>query len=310
MENSFELLQKLNWFLEPVSDFILFLFTTKSGYFLMLIFVVLYLIFTIGNKLRIRNLAIKGVSEGRRISIGELLYITGSEIVNIGLKLVSNVPVLLGILLFMTAVVGMSASFQTLETFFENQRKINQLETTLKHLSGESKIAKVIITDYTEPLNQSKLEVYYFNHQTKKYNPEPQKIEIKGKDIYFLAHVLNFEYSKIESGKNFNIAIPYKIFSDEVAQNNGIMLTPTDSLGIPYAFKRNENDIFGISADEYNSQILELAKFFETPETARKAGVRSFTGNFVHYPKQIFKGLEFEIWVQQTGGIVLKESKF
>ena len=41
----------------------------------------------------------------------------------------------------------------------------------------------------------------------------------------------------------------------------------------------------------------------------KKEGIRSFTGNFVHYNKQIYNGLELVVWVEQTGGIVLKEKE-
>ncbi len=120
MNESHELMQQMNWFLEPVSNFILFLFTTKSGYFLMLIFLILYLVFSIGNRIRIRALAHRGISNSYKIPIGDILYIAGSEIVNVGLKIISNIPVLLGVFLFLFAILGMSTSFKTIDTYLKN----------------------------------------------------------------------------------------------------------------------------------------------------------------------------------------------
>jgi len=309
MNNAHELMQQMSWFLEPVSNFILFLFTTKSGYFLMLIFLILYLIFTIGNKLKIRTLAHKGVSINYSIPFTDTLYIAGSEIVNLCLKIVSNVPVLLGIFLFLFAIVGMSTSFSTINTYLKNRQKIEELQTVVKHLDQSYRVAKMKIISYDQVTNETSLNIYFYDNEIEDYLQKPQSIEIKGRDIYFLSYVLNFEYSQIETGKNKNIVIPYKIFSEEVAQDNGILLNITDSIGIPYAFKRSEEDIYGMSKTTYDNQLLNISEFITDKNVAKKAGIRSFTGNFVHYNKQIYKGLELIIWVEQTGGIVLKEKE-
>jgi len=309
MNEAHELLQQMNWFLKPISNFILFLFTTKSGYFLMLIFLILYLIFTIGNKLRIRALAHRGVSKNYSIPFGDTMYIVGSETVNLGLKIISNVPILLGIFLFLFAIVGMSASFSTIDTYIKNKQKIEELQTVVKHLDKSYRVAKMKIIDYNFATNETNLNIYFYDNEKEEYLQKPQSITIKGRDIYFLSYVLNFEYSQIESGKKTNIAIPYKIFSEEVAQDSGILLNIADSIGVPYAFKRSEADIYGMDKTTYDKQLLSISEFMTDKNAAKKAGIRSFTGNFVHYNKQIYKGLELIIWVEQTGGIVLKEKE-
>ncbi len=163
------------------------------------------------------------------------------------------------------------------------------------------------ILDYNQVKNETTLDIYFYDNEKKDFLPKAQNITIKGRDIYFLSYVLNFEYSQIETGKKNNIVIPYKIFSEEIAKDNGIILNIKDSIGVPYAFRRSETDIYGISKTTYDEQLLSLSEFLKNKKAAKEAGVRSFTGNFVHYNKQIYKGLELIIWVEQTGGIVLKE---
>ncbi len=307
MDNAQELMQQMSWFLDPISNSVLFLFTTKLGYFLMFVFLILYLLLTIGNKLRIRALAHRGVSGEETIPFTDTLYIAGSEMVNLTLKIGSNVPVLLGIFLFLFTIVGMSTSFSTIDNYIKNRQKIEELQIVVKHLDRRYRVAKMNITSYNPATNETSLNIYFYDNEKEDYLQKPQSITIKGRDIYFLSYVLNFEYSQIETGTKKNIVIPYKIFSEEIAQDNGILLNITDSIGVPYAFKRSEADIYGISKTTYDKQLLNISEFMTNKDAAKKAGIRSFSGNFVHYNKQIYRGLELVIWVEQTGGIVLKE---
>ena len=71
-------------------------------------------------------------------------------------------------------------------------------------------------------------------------------------------------------------------------------------------FHRKEAEIFGLTKEAYNNRVEEIANFMTDENKSKEAGVRSFWGNFVHYDKKLYKGLEFVVWVEQTGGIVIK----
>jgi hypothetical protein len=50
-----------------------------------------------------------------------------------------------------------------------------------------------------------------------------------------------------------------------------------------------------------------FSKFITDKETARKEGVRSAYGNAVH--KRVREGQVITVWVEQTGGLVIKETE-
>ena len=307
MKESYELLQQINWFLEPVSNFILFLFTTKTGLIILLSILLLYLIFTTGNAIKVRKLIHRGGTSRVVVPFGEILYIIGSEITKLFAKILSNIPILLGIILFFTAIVGMSASFKTFDNFMANQQRIKELKTVVKHLDKRYKVAKLEILNIDEVNNKTTLKVHFFDYEKDIYIPETQEIIIDGQQIYFMAYVLNFDYSEIETGTKKNIVIPSKIFSEVVPSENGYMLNIKDTAGVPYIFHRAEKDVFGLTLETYNERIKEISSFITDKDKAREAGIRSFWGNFVHYDKKLRKGMKIIIWVEQTGGLVIKE---
>ena len=309
MKESYEILQQINWFLEPVTNFILFLFTTKIGLIIILSILLLYLIFTIGNTIRVRKLLHRGGSGRVVVPFGELLYIVGSEISKLFAKIISNIPVLLGIILFFTAIVGMSASFKTFDNFMKNQQRIKELKIVVRHLDKRYKVAKLEILNIDEINNETTLRVHFFDYEKDDYISETQEISIEGQQIYFMAYVLNFDYSEIETGTKKNIVIPNKIFSELVPSDKGYTLNIKDSIGVPYIFHRAEKDVFGLTIETYNERIKEISSFIEDKDKAREAGIRSFWGNFVHYDKKLRKGMKIIIWVEQTGGLVIKEKK-
>jgi hypothetical protein len=84
------------------------------------------------------------------------------------------------------------------------------------------------------------------------------------------------------------------------------LLQYKDKNGVPIFFKRADNEIYGLSTESYNSRIAEFSEYLTDEDKAREAGIRSTIGNAVH--KKIRKGEKMEIWVEQTGGIVIKQT--
>ena len=78
MEESFKLLQEINWFLEPVSDLILFLFTSGTGITFLIIGFFVYLIASLANALWVRKLAhlgAKSTYERGNVPLIENIYL-------------------------------------------------------------------------------------------------------------------------------------------------------------------------------------------------------------------------------------------
>lgn len=309
MSNSQELLKQINWFIEPVSKFILWLFTSSTGYVLMLIFLILYVLFSVLNAIRVRKLAHEAISRNLRVPFFEKLYIFFSEIVKAFMAIISKLPVLLGVFLILFGIVGLSTALSSVDDFIYNQNKISEMKTVVKNLNKSYIVAKMEITDVNYIENTTSLKVYFYDYELDDYIPKTQDITIKGHDIYFLNYVMNFDYSEIASGKKINLVMPYKIFSEEVAKDDGILLQTTDKDGVPYIFHRDDNEIYGIDKQDYYSRLQEFAEYMKDSEKARKAGIKSFYAAAPHFVNKIYKGQKIVIWSEQTGGLVLKKER-
>ncbi len=309
MNNSQELLEQINWFLKPVSDFILFLFTTTTGYVLMLLFLIFYLLFTLINAVRIRKLAHQAISRNLRVPFIEKIYIIFSELLKAFMGIISKLPVLLGIFILLWAIVGISTGLSGINDFIENQNKIKELKTVVRNLDKSYIVAKMEIMDVNYIENKTSLKIYFYDYELDGYLPETQDVEIKGRDIYFLNYVMNFDYSEIASGKKVNLVLPYKIFSEQVAKDDGILLQSTDKDGIPYIFHRDDDEIYGIEKDNYYKRLKEFSEYIQDNEKARKAGIKSFYAAAPHFVNNIYKGQKIIIWSEQTGGLVLKKER-
>ncbi len=309
MNNSQELLEQINWFLKPVSDFVLFLFTTTTGYVLMLLFLIFYLLFTIMNAMRIRKLAHQAISRNLRVPVIEKIYTIFSELVKTFMGIISKLPVLLGIFILLWAIVGISTGLSGINDFIDNQNKIKELKTVVRNLDKSYIVAKMEIMDVNYIENKTSLKIYFYDYERDDYLPETQDVEIKGRDIYFLNYVMNFDYSEIASGKKVNLVLPYKIFSEQVAKDDGILLQSTDKDGIPYIFHRDDDEIYGIEKDNYYKRLKEFSEYIQDNEKARKAGIKTFYAAAPHFVNNIYKGQKIIIWSEQTGGLVLKKER-
>ncbi len=309
MGNSQELLKQINWFIEPVSDFILFLFTSSAGYVLMLIFLILYLILSSMNAIRVRKLSHEAISRNLRVPFLEKLYLVFSEMIKAFMGIISKLPVLLGVFLILFGIVGLSTALGTVDDFIENQKRISEMKTVVKNLDKSYIVAKMEVVDINYVENKTSLKIHYYDYELDDYLPETQDIEILGKDIYFLTYVMNFDYSEIATGKKVNLVMPYKIFSEEVAKDDGIMLQTTDSVGVPYVFHRDDDEIYGIEKGSYYKRLQEFAELMTDSEKARREGIKSFYAAAPHFVNNIRKGQKIVIWSEQTGGLVLKKER-
>jgi hypothetical protein len=311
MKETFELIEKLNWFLQPVSKLILFFFTSSSGLVLLIILLFFYFLASLTNAIWVRKLALTAAKSNfgiGRLSIFEQIYIFFSELGKLVSKFFFRLPVVLGIFIFFIYVYGISASFNEINQFIDNQNRVKELSSVVRHLDKSYKVAEMKITevDITNLADiKTSLEIQYYDYAKLGFNDEKQEITIKGNDIYFDAIVLNFEYGEIVSGEKRNIIIPYRIFSNAVPQTQGIELSLKDKNGVPYIFHRSGEELYGITADKFNERVQEVCSFLKDEKAARAAGIRSAYGNAVHV--KVKKGDVLSIEVEQTGGLVLRK---
>ncbi len=309
MHQSAALIHKINWFLKPVRDIILFFFTTKLGITILLLSLVLYLILATKKQLTYKKLLYEAARKRPFFNFGEVIGAFFEQTGKLFLFVVNNITVLLLTLLIFVALLGVSSAVNAVDNFVQNQQKIQNLKTVVKNLSQDYQVAKIKILDYNYAKHQTTFEISYYDYALKKYLPNKQKITIKGSQIYVLSLVLNFDYSQIETGQKINLAIPFKVFSDEVESRDAIPLNTLDSNGVPYIYHRTEAQLYGIDSTTYATLIREIAHYIKNPKDAKRDGVRSILAASPHNIKYPRRGQVYIIKVQPTGGLTLSQQE-
>jgi hypothetical protein len=298
---SVEIIRNFNKILKPISDLIIFLFTTKLGIFILILIFLLYLYLSVYNRIKGRKLLYEAASGEEKLPWQDLWIFIGADTIRFG-----NIFVIAAVLL---GIVGLSNTFSSVTNFVDNQKRIKELSITVKNLNQRYKVAKVEVLNYNLRKDSTTLKVSFYDYAKNGLAPKNQIIKLHGHNIYFVTYVMNFKYSLIENGSQINIAIPYLIFSEKMDEQHGIKLHFADSTGIPFIFHRNKEELYGIKQKEYNERMKEIVKYMYDEKAAREAGIKSRYDSSPHYVKALQKGQVFYIWVEQTGGLVIKQEE-
>jgi hypothetical protein len=310
MKETLDFMNELNWFLKPVANFLIWAFTTKVGLISMLALFILYVIISLINAIYKREIMYKDSSSysSGHISGAEKIYIVFSELLKIALNIVAKVPVLLSVFVFFIAIIGISKSFESFQNFMNADKKIKELNSLISQLNKSYKVADIEVIDMVFDINtgetNTKLKIDFYDYANTGKIVKTQEINMKGNDFYFDALVLNFDYSPITQGRKINLTLPYRIFSNEVPMEQAVMLEYSDKKGIPFIYNRTPEEIYAMPTDSFDVRLKEILSYTKDERKAKEQGVRSFSGNAVH--KRLFKGAQETIWIEQTGGIVMR----
>lgn len=290
--------EQFNPFFQYCSKGVLFLFTTLSGWIIIASVLFFSLLLSI----------IFEIKEQKRLAKASNLNLSKSEIFFRTLKILgdkigqwaTNLPTLVIVILIAVSISSLTVSFSKINNYLDNQQRIKELNTVVKHLDKKYKIAQVTALDLLEN-NFTKIRLDFFDQNETKI--ESRILEIHGRDIFVDALVCNFAFSEIENGSKVNLSVPYRIFTDLIPQVKGQNLFPCDTKGIPYIFSRNEEEIYGIDKKAFDNTVYELSRtIYDAKQSQEKGIVRSIYGNAVH--KKLSKaGDTFVIWTEQTGGL-------
>lgn len=305
MNENLMIIDKINKFIKPLSDFLLFLFTTQTGIIVLTATFLLFLILKVANRVSQTKL-LYDASRRSGIPFGTFVGIVLEEIGSFAAKIFANITTLAVIVFLMLGIVTISFTINAVDNFFKNEQKIKELKQVVKNLNQNYKVAKVEVTDYDQFRDSTKLKISFYDYSKSNQITNIQNLSLPGRDIYFVSLVMNFDYSLIETGSKVNIAIPFAVYSSKMKQEDAVKLNFADSLGIPLIFKRDTNDVYGIAYNSYNDRLKEIAEFMNNPQKAKEEGVRSQYNAAPHFVKIITKGQVFYIIVEQTGGLVLK----
>ena len=286
-----------------LSDASVFLFTKPLGLSILGAALILVASTRIWTTVSGRRLAAKAAGEG----FGTLAASGAAlrELAGMGVKAAGALPALAGLGAALVLLVGVADATRSVDDYVAGRRRVAELAATVRNLERRYKAVEARI-DETEG-DRIKATLSFFDYKDPSAPAKTQSIDIAGKELFIDAIVCNFDYSEIVAGREVNLAIPFKVFSDEVSESEGIPLAILDEKGLPLMYRRAPDELYGINAQAYDARLAELMSALRTDEAARGAGiVRSLYGDAVH--RGVKKGDTFVVWVEQSGGLSVKDS--
>jgi hypothetical protein len=298
-----ERLNALKSILFALSDAAVFLFTRPLGILLLGATLLLAAGARLWSVLSDRRLAAKAAGEGFGMpaAAGTALR----ELVGLGVKAAGALPALAAIGAALVLLVGVADATRAVDEYVAGRKRIAELTATVRNLERRYKAVEARIDDVRD--GRIKATLSFYDYRKPDAAAKTQNIDIGGKELFIDAIVCNFDYSEISAGKTVNLAIPFKVFSDEVPEADGVALSLLDDKGVPLMYRRSADELYGIGPEAYDARLAELMGSIRSEEAARGAGiVRSLYGDAVH--RAVKTGDDFTVWVEQSGGLSVKDA--
>jgi hypothetical protein len=280
--------------LESLSSAILTLdFAAKGFLFIIIAFcIVVFLIFFLYSYFKNSLLSPSPGKRGRiaALSLGEAF---GNSVSNVLILL----PILGGILVAAGLALGVSKAVAEVNAFITREKEIKALSIAVNYLNQSDKALDVRVKTITADDITLRLDYRASDPNDSSVPPAAwtREITIAGSEIHFDCVVFNFSYSEVGAGRQRNIAIPYRVFSNKVAAADGIVLFDSED-ALP------AEDDYGFIPSVYREKA---ARLLTDAEYARDMGIRSVNGSDV-WRSRLRAGERFRITVEQTGGLTLK----
>ena len=290
--------------LYALADAVGFLFGTSLGLGLVAAALVLAAALRLRSALSARRLAAKAAGEG--FGEGRALGLALGELGSMALRAAAALPTLVAVAAISVGIAALADSSRKLDEYLAGRQRIAELQATVRNLERRYRAVDVAILDASG--GSIEAELSYYDYRSPNAPAKSQRIKLRGRELFVDAIVCNFDYSEISAGRQVNLAIPYRAFTDEMPQSEGLPLGLLDGQGVPLMFRRPPEGVYGIEAAAYDARLTELSGILRSEEVARGAGiVRSLYGNAVHRVARA--GDRFTIWVEQTGGLTIKEDR-
>jgi hypothetical protein len=289
--------------LYAASDAAVSLFATKLGLAILGAVLFLAAFARLWTVLSDRRLAAKAAGEG--FGPAQASGAALRELAVMGVKAAGTLPTIAGVAIALVLLVGVSDATRSMDEYVAGQKRVAELTATVRNLERRYKAIEVRVDEAKE--GRIKATLSFFDYKNPKAAPRTQAIDIAGKELFIDALVCNFDYSEITGGKAVNLALPFKAFSDEVPEAEGVSLAILDDAGLPLIYRRAPEDIYGLAPLSYEARVAELMTAMRSDDSARKAGiVRSLYGDAVH--RGVKKGDHFVVWIEQSGGLTIKDA--
>ncbi|MDR1072239.1 MAG: hypothetical protein LBL45_00990 [Treponema sp.] len=215
-------------------------------------------------------------------------------------KLISNflilLPILGGIVIAAGVTLGVFKAVSSINQFIDREKEIKALTIAINYLNQSDKTLDVRVRSVVDGAATLQLDYKASDPNDSSVPPVEWRktITIQGTEIHFDCVVFNFSYSEVGAGRQRNIAIPYRVFSNKVAAVDGVALFSGDEIA--------PEDDYGFIPAVYRER---LARLLADADYARDMGVRSVNGSDV-WRANVRAGDRFRIKVEQTGGLTLE----
>lgn len=214
-------------------------------------------------------------------------------------KILLVVVVLIGLNSLIVSVTGVTK-------VVDNMKHIKELNTAVKNLSDSDSYTRITMLDEVSsgdlPIKKYKIEILSDKGDT----ISSQEVQLRGKQIALDSINVNFDYSEIAEGAHYNIAYPYRVYSEVIPATSATELTCVyNDEEIPVMYSLENKDIIGMTEDSYYSSLKEIFEIIKDDAASKENGIRSTVGNLAH--KEMKKGDIIDINIEGTGAITVKK---
>lgn len=206
-----------------------------------------------------------------------------------------------------------------LKLFTDKFKTVMELKQVIGNLKNASPVIQLQLTDAemqeangifsksaVAPSGSKTFKVSYFNAGGELEDDEAAPLVISGKNIYVDCDVYNFTYSLIETGEAKNFAVPYRIYSDTVAPENGILLHAKNKQGIPFSLLQTADLGDQQFYELENKRLSKLMDIVNDPARAESLGIiRTRQKAAVANYADMRLGRIYVVKVENTGGLTL-----
>ena len=218
------------------------------------------------------------------------------------------------ILIVLAICIGANSIFLSVKNvtkIVENQQRIQELHMTVKNLSKSEGLARITLIgeertgNTVYPLKTYRIEI--LDTKGDVIPSQTQEITLRGNEIYIDAININFQYSEISQGEKFNIAYPYRVYSETTAPDKGTPLSCMyeDGKTYPVIYSLATSEIYGMKENTYFLRLAEIFDIIKDENLSREMGIRSVVGVANHFTMK--KNEIRDIFIEGTGGISVKK---
>jgi len=204
------------------------------------------------------------------------------------------------LVLFVIAFMRQDIEMMTEAILLEHQKTL--LTQTLKNLQFEGKLLDI----RAETAGRGyQLTLMYYTHSPWQNTPllrQTQTLVVEEKRIYVDFGVCNFDYSLIGQGTAYNLAFPFRLYTETIPPEKGYSLFAGEE-GLLWSFDIPDDDLVGIDRKDFHRMGSRIVQAITNTSLARQLGIRTFYGQAIAI--DIAPGRTYQFITTGTGGVKL-----